>query len=68
MSLKPQENNNVMDAFIALGFGGANMTEFYILGGRVIDGYAAGSVTCGGYSSSLYHIYKIVGINRIASA
>ena len=45
VSLKPQENNNVMDAFIALGFGGANMTEFYILGGRVIDGYAAGSVT-----------------------
>ena len=67
VSLKPQENNTVMDAFIALGFGGANLTELYILGGRVIDGYANGSVTCGAYASSLYHIFKIVGINRVAS-
>lgn len=67
VSLKPQENNTVMDTYIAIGFGGANLTELYILGGRVIDGYAAGSVDCSGYTSSLYHIYKIVGINRIAS-
>ena len=66
VSLKPQENNTVMDAFIAVGFGGANLTELYILGGRVIDGYSNGSVTCGAYASSLYHIFKIVGINRIA--
>ena len=67
VSWKPTENDNVMHAFISIGFG-SNLRDLYILSGCNIDcGSPNGSTASrnNNYGPSLYHVTKVVGINRV---
>jgi hypothetical protein len=65
VSWKPNENNAIMHAYLSLGFG-TNLTDLYCISGSNLDlGAAAGATaTRSNYAGGLYHVYKVVGINR----
>lgn len=66
VSWKPNENNAIMNAYFTLGFG-TNLTDFYCISGTNLDVGAANGATATRipYGAYLYHVYKVVGINRI---
>lgn len=66
LSWKPTENDNVMHAYISIGFG-SNLTDLYVLSGTNIDCAKAGGSTATrntSYGAGLYYVTKVVGINR----
>ena len=65
VSWKPNENNAVMHGYFTLGFG-TNLTDFYCISAVNIDVGAANGATAirSTYGAGLYHVYKVVGINR----
>jgi hypothetical protein len=65
VSWKPTENNAIMHAYLSLGFG-TNLTDFYCISGANLDLGAAANATAtrNNYAAGLYHVYKIIGINR----
>lgn len=68
VSWKPTENDAILHAYMCLGFG-SNLTDLYLISGTNVDigqGNNATAHRTTTYGAGLYHVYKVVGINRKA--